>query len=381
MKKKISIFYWSPFLGKVATVRSVVNSSISLQNNKSNERIVSIIDCYGEWTYFKKKLKKNKINIINLQNLIKFKTNTYGFAKSRFIYLLTFFISYFKLKKLILKKKPDYLIVHLLTFIPFILFFFNNIETKLVVRISGKPKLNILRTIFWKILNKKINMILCPTTETQKILRKKKIFDKSKIFFLPDPVINNLEIKQLKKINAKNVYNKYQYFLTVGRFTEQKNYDLIIDTVHKYRINDKFLFIGEGEFKTKIQNKIKKLKLQNKIKILNYQKNIFKFMQESKALLITSLWEDPGFVMIEAAHLNKTIISSDCPSGPKEFLNRGRGGFLFKSNSRYSLFKTLQKFKNTNKTQLSNKINYAKNRSKIYTLNYHKNLFSKYLNQ
>ena len=223
-------------------------------------------------------------------------------------------------------------------------------------------------------------MILCPTAETQKILKRKKIFDRSKILFLPDPVINNLEIQQLKKFNTKNVYNKYQYFLTVGRFTRQKNYDLIIDTIHKYKIDDKFLFIGEGELKTKIQNKINKLKLQNQIKILKHQKNIFRFIQESKAVLIASLWEDPGFVMIEAAHLNKTIISSDCPSGPKEFLNRGRGGFLFKSNNENSLYKTLQKFKTINKTQLSNKIYYAKYRSKIYTLNYHKNLFNKYLN-
>ena len=30
MKKKIDIFYWSPYLGKVATVKSVINSAISL---------------------------------------------------------------------------------------------------------------------------------------------------------------------------------------------------------------------------------------------------------------------------------------------------------------------------------------------------------------
>ena len=79
MKKEISIFYWSPYLGKVATIRSVINSAISLQNHKKNNKIISIIDCYGEWNYFKKKFKKNKIKIIKLQNLIKFKTNAYGF--------------------------------------------------------------------------------------------------------------------------------------------------------------------------------------------------------------------------------------------------------------------------------------------------------------
>ena len=376
MKKKISIFYWSPYLGKVATIRSVINSALSVQNNK----IVSIIDCFGEWKYFKKKLKKNKISTIKLQNLIEFKTNTYGFFKSRFIYIATFFLTYFKLKQLISSKKPDYLVVHLLTFVPFVVFLLNNFQTKLFLRISGKPKLHFFRLIFWKILDKKINKIFCPTIETKKIIDNKKIFNSSKIFFLPDPVINNQEIAELQKHKIKNLYKKYEYFLTIGRFTKQKNHNLIIDTVNKYKLKDKFLFIGEGELKEAIQNKIDKLNLNSQIKILNYQKNIFQFIKESKAVLVSSLWEDPGFVMIEAAHLSKTIISSDCPSGPKEFLNGGRGGFLFKSNNQHSLLKTLKKFNKTHQKKLKNKIIYAKYRSKIYTSDYHKNLFNKYLN-
>ena len=180
MKKKISIFYWSPYLGKVATIRSVINSAISFQNHK---KIISIIDCFGEWKYFKKKFKKNKIKIIQLQNLIKFKTNTYGFFKSRFVYITTFFLTYRKLKKLLTLKNPDYLVVHLLTFVPFILFLFNNIQTKLILRISGKPKLYFLRLILWKMLDKKINKVFCPTIETKKIINNKKIFHSSKVFF------------------------------------------------------------------------------------------------------------------------------------------------------------------------------------------------------
>ena len=37
--------------------------------------------------------------------------------------------------------------------------------------------------------------------------------------------------------------------------------------------------------------------------------------------------------MVEAAATNTTIVSSDCASGPKEFLQNGKGGFLFKNNS------------------------------------------------
>ena len=55
-----------------------------------------------------------------------------------------------QLKNLITNEKPDFLIVHLITIVPLFLFLFFNFKTKLVLRISGLPKLTMLRKIFWK---------------------------------------------------------------------------------------------------------------------------------------------------------------------------------------------------------------------------------------
>ena len=113
--------------------------------------------------------------------------------------------------------------------------------------------------------------------------------------------------------------------------------------------------------------------------MLNHQKNIFSYIKGSKCVLIPSLWEDPGFVMIESAYLKKTIICSDCPSGSKEFINKNKGGFLFKSNSLTSFEKAFNKFNESNKKTLIQKINYSKNKSKIYSLENHTKLITKYL--
>ena len=50
-------------------------------------------------------------------------------------------------------------------------------------------------------------------------------------------------------------------------------------------------------------------------------------------LVSTSLWEDPGFVLVEALFSNTIVISSDCPNGPREVLDNGEAGYLFKINS------------------------------------------------
>ena len=59
---------------------------------------------------------------------------------------------------------------------------------------------------------------------------------------------------------------------------------------------------------------------------------------------MSSLWEDPGFVLLEAMYCNTIVLSSDCQSGPKEILSDGRG-LLFQNNSKEDFIK---KFINLN---------------------------------
>ena len=63
---------------------------------------------------------------------------------------------------------------------------------------------------------------------------------------------------------------------------------------------------------------------------MGFSENIFSYMKKADAFILSSLWEDPGFVLIEAAFCNLFIISSDCKNGPKEILLNGKGGILFK---------------------------------------------------
>ena len=70
MKKEI--YYWSPFIGRVATIRSVINSMIGLKRFNGKQYKINIINCYGEWNSLKSRLKKEKINILNLQKKVLF---------------------------------------------------------------------------------------------------------------------------------------------------------------------------------------------------------------------------------------------------------------------------------------------------------------------
>ena len=57
---KQEIYYWSPFIGRVATIRSVMNSMIGLKRYYGKYYKINLINCYGEWNTFGSRLKKGK---------------------------------------------------------------------------------------------------------------------------------------------------------------------------------------------------------------------------------------------------------------------------------------------------------------------------------
>ena len=85
---------------------------------------------------------------------------------------------------------------------------------------------------------------------------------------------------------------------------------------------------------------------------IDYKKDIHNLLKHCYCFILSSLWEDPGFVLIEAAANNASIISSDCKSGPKEFLSNGKGGLLFNSNNLLSLRSSYNHFKKSNKNEI-----------------------------
>ena len=138
----MKIFYWAPWIGKVGSVKSVMNSANILEKYSKNQIKTKIIDAVGEWKEF-----KNDYRYIDLSNLKIYKfLPKRGFFNSRISYLLIFIFSFFPLLNLIKKEKPDYLIIHLITSLPLFLKVFFNLNTKIILRISGYPKMNFFRT-------------------------------------------------------------------------------------------------------------------------------------------------------------------------------------------------------------------------------------------
>jgi len=369
MKKKI--FYWSPCLNSVGTIKSTINSAASL-SKYSAEYEVSIINACGEWDNYSNLLKKYSINIIKLNsNYFRFLPKK-GYLSSRFSYLIIYLLSFFSLLKLLRKEQPNIIILHLITSLPLTLLSLFTFKTKFILRISGYPKLNFLRKFFWAKLSKKLVCVTSPTIDLKLELEINNIFPNCKILYLPDAIIEVNTIPNLlnqETIN-KNFPKNKKVIISVGRLTKQKNFSYLIKEFFEFSKEYKeyvLLIVGDGEEKKNLQNIIKKNNLENKVFLLGYKHNVYDYMKKGDIFVLSSLWEEVGFVMVEAAINNLYIIASDCPNGPKEFLNHGKNGILFKNNTKNQLCKSLLKYNTlTRKKIFSDKLELKKN-AKKYT--------------
>ena len=375
----MKIFYWAPWIGKVGTIKAVINSADILEKYSKNSIRTKIIDAVGEWKEYEKKNRYISLSRIKFHRYLPKR----GFFNSRLSYLIIFFFSFIPLLNLIKKEKPDFLIVQLITSLPIFLNYIFKFETKVILRISGYPKMNFFRTLFWKIASKKIYKITFPTKSLYEQFKVLKIFDEKKMYILNDPIINYNELIKLK--NDKNV-PKYivnqNYIVCIGRLTRQKNFSFLIKNfaLMKKKYKDyKLIIIGDGELKDKLISQIKKFNLYEDVILIGHQRNIYKFLKYAKAFVLSSLWEEVGFVMVEAASCNVNIIASDCKNGPEEFLVNGKGGFLFKNDNSESLNKAFDKFINSSEKELFQKRLVAKKQVKKFTFFPHFQNFIKVL--
>lgn len=123
------------------------------------------------------------------------------------------------------------------------------------------------------------------------------------------------------------------YCIAISRLDNVQKDFLTLVRAYKFvkenGIQDKLYIIGDGPSKEEIINEIKKLSLEENIKLIGLSKNPYIWLKNSKLFVHSSKYEGLPTVLIEALICNKMIISSNCPTGPKEILKNESCGKLF----------------------------------------------------
>ncbi len=88
------------------------------------------------------------------------------------------------------------------------------------------------------------------------------------------------------------------------------------------------MLLGGGRQLGKLRKLARRLGVAEDLAFLGFVPNPYPYIAGARLLVVSSLREGGPNVLIEAMALGTPVVSTDCPSGPREILDGGRYGAL-----------------------------------------------------
>ena len=270
-----------------------------------------------------------------------------------------YFLSIFLLMREILKNKN--IIVFAFQANIYCIIICKLFSVKVIARSNSAPagwSKNIFKKLFFKFFLNLADKVMVNSIQFKRDLKKE--FGVNAICIY-NPLNHDEVIKKSKKKSKKIFTNKKQLkILNIGRFTEQKDQLTLLKALNliKKDISFQAIIIGRGKLRNDLIEYINKNKLNDCIKIIDFVENPFPLLKQTELFILSSRYEGLPNVLLEALSLKKFIISSNCPTGPKEILLNGNGGLLFKVGDYKQLAKKISYYQN-NKNKCKKLLNHS----------------------
>ncbi len=108
------------------------------------------------------------------------------------------------------------------------------------------------------------------------------------------------------------------YLLHVGRFHGQKRHDLLLAAFAQARTDLDLLLMTAPD--ARLQALIDASGVAGRVRVIGFQRNPYPWMAHARLLVLSSDHEGLPNVIVEALACGTPVVSTDCPSGPREIL-------------------------------------------------------------
>lgn len=182
------------------------------------------------------------------------------------------------------------------------------------------------------------DICIVPSRGVKEDLIKEFNLSPSQVVVIPNPV----NLAQIDEIKNESV-GMGKYILSVGRLSPEKGYpDLLKAYSLIYRdVEENLVILGTGKMEASLKLLARELGVAERVLFLGYQANPYKFMKDASVFVLSSLWESFSLVILEAMACGVPVISTDCPSGPREIITHGVNGILIRPADQEGLAKAM----------------------------------------
>lgn len=151
--------------------------------------------------------------------------------------------------------------------------------------------------------------------------------------FLTDPLSEYDDLKIEKE--------KSDYFLFVGRVSNEKGIEDLINCWLEINSPTKLLIAGDGPIKSKLMNRSKALPSIEWLGQLS-KKEVLKKLSKAKALIFpTKCFEGMPLILLEAMSMGCAVISSSI-GNPKNMIDHGKNGLLYEPGDMSELIQSVR---------------------------------------
>lgn len=150
-------------------------------------------------------------------------------------------------------------------------------------------------------------------------------------------IYNPFELELIRKRAEETVSHPWfepgqpPVVLAIGRLNQAKDYPTLIRAFSKLRANRdvRLMILGEGELRIDLEGIVAECGLgAEQVQLPGFVSNPFAYLARCAVFALSSHYEGLPGALIEAMACGTPVVSTDCPSGPREILEDGRWGSL-----------------------------------------------------
>lgn len=141
---------------------------------------------------------------------------------------------------------------------------------------------------------------------------------------LPEPT--ELELQDIEQL--WHIPRGYR-IVTVGTLKKEKNQALLLKAFAQLPFTDsRLMLVGKGYLEENLRVLVHQLGIADRVIFAGFHPNPTVFYKTSDLFVLSSDYEGLANVIIEALSCGLPVVSTDCPSGPREILVDGKYGTL-----------------------------------------------------
>lgn len=182
-----------------------------------------------------------------------------------------------------------------------------------------------------KYLSRFTDVLICVSDGDRRKAQKYGLASEEKVMVIKNGIdfskFDGLKADRLEKLN---IQDSRPVVGTVARLHRQKGLIYLLKAAKRIsRVfpEVKFLIIGEGPLRKKLERKSRRLGLGRRVWFMGERKDVPQLLSLVDVVVLPSLWEGLPYALIEASALAKPVVATDV-EGTREIIEDGKTGIL-----------------------------------------------------